>query len=228
MKILIIMTILCTLLTLGHTEPSSTQKGLFANLFGPNAETKTSIHIDLPISAPLSGDFEDNYIGNSNTAVGMGAQSLVLYPVFPNLRLGGNFHYSSYGYQGDVYYLDVYNMSIGPVLEIIINEIPITTFANYNIGWADAEVEEAAGNNSVKSTGSFSAGLPGVVIGIKGDIPVTDRVVIAPYLTMEFLTISEFAYMRYVSSSWNKRWTSDSFTSIHIGCSLYLDKFFGS
>ncbi|MFH1428860.1 MAG: hypothetical protein ABIH39_03850 [Candidatus Margulisiibacteriota bacterium] len=172
-----------------------------------------------------SADYD--YVGNFGGAIGIGGQSALLFPISDSISFGPNLSFTYHGIQGDLYYFDLFRPSLGGMLKLNVNDNPVYTYINYNFGWVSTEQENES-SEIIAPAGSFTANVGGWTLGARTDIKITDTVKISPYAALDFLTLQEFAYMRYNSSlhKYERRWININFNNLRFGVAVYLDWLF--
>jgi hypothetical protein len=179
-------------------------------------------------SLSLKDPADKIYIGEINNVLrlGVGGQAAILFPINDLLSVGPNFNFTFNELATNWYTLNTYLPSIGPMLEINFGKNSIYLFLNYNIGWISTEQEISSVSEGTAPAGSFSASVRGWSFGLRSSFPITDYLVIGPYLSYGVPSILEFKYKSLFLGQYSDKRVNIDTTLLQAGLTIYVDQFF--
>lgn len=127
---------------------------------------------------------------------GIGAQSALLFPLNNSMSWGPNFNFSwNMLNNGSWYSFNVYQFGIGPMLKMDAASFSHFVFVNYNFGFLSTEgVYDAPAGLHPAPAGSFVANVPGYTLGWYALFPISDSLIIGPYLSYGVNWIAALKY----------------------------------
>lgn len=175
----------------------------------------------------LKDSADSIYIGefNKGGSIGVGGHADWLFELSPGFSIGPNFDFS-YGQIDSTWYaVRVYQPSAGASFEWKMGHASLLTYFNYIFGWVNTD-QEITASGSPAPAGSFAANYYGLLLGLRSRIPLTDHIIIGPYVTYGMPSLLAFKYKSLNSSGqYENQWINIDTTFLRFGLSIYFDQF---
>jgi len=151
---------------------------------------------------------------------GIGAEASLFYSIYPGLKAGPHFIFNYHGAKSTWHYFDIYQTSLGGIIDFNINDSnSVMAFVDYNLGWFSAEQTIATPAGSPSPAGSFSGGMPGLMMGVKTRTKITENIGLGIYYSIGMLTLTG---IKYKNAANQNNWMNAEINYSQAGVTIYF------